>query len=62
MPGRSFQGPLPPLTPAQAELAERLRVHVETLAGQIGERNLFRYAALQKAENYIATSFKLPSL
>ena len=35
------------------ELEERLRAHVTVLAGQIGERNLERPAALQAAEDYI---------
>jgi Zn-dependent M28 family amino/carboxypeptidase len=34
-----------------------LRTHVETLAGSIGERNLWRYASLQRAAEYIATNF-----
>ena len=57
MPARSFEGPLPPISPAQAQLAERLEAHVETLAGQIGERNLFRYPSLLRAAEYIEKSF-----
>lgn len=41
---------------AQAEierLRERLRRHVQVLGGEIGERNLFRPAALQAAAEYI---------
>jgi Zn-dependent M28 family amino/carboxypeptidase len=37
MPGRSFAGPLPPLTAAEESLGDRLRRHVEVLAK--GERN-----------------------
>jgi hypothetical protein len=32
VPGRSFEGPLPPLTPAQADSASRLREHVTAIA------------------------------
>ena len=53
MPGRSFQGALPELSAAQTTLRDRLSVHVHTLAGSIGERNVFRYAALETAAHYI---------
>jgi Zn-dependent M28 family amino/carboxypeptidase len=33
--------------------AARLRRHVEMLAGTIGERNIWRYAALQRAAEYV---------
>src|SRR5688500_13727585 len=36
-------GPLPPLSPKQADLAHRLRQHVEMLAGVIGERNVITH-------------------
>ena len=49
MPGRSHRGPLPPLTAAEGELRDRLRRHVERLAGEIGERNVWRYQALAEA-------------
>jgi hypothetical protein len=39
------------------ELAARLRAHVARLAGEIGERNLLRYAALEQACLYIEQSF-----
>ena len=42
MPGRSFEGTLENLTPEQIVLKGRLRQHVETLATDIGERNLLR--------------------
>jgi Zn-dependent M28 family amino/carboxypeptidase len=40
------------------ELAERLRLHVETLAGVIGERNVFRPQALAAARDYIETTWR----
>lgn len=42
------------MTPApETPLADRLRQHVERLAGEIGERNVFRPQALHAAENFI---------
>src|SRR4030095_12014198 len=40
MPGKSFSGPLPALQAAETEYRERLRRHVEKLAGEIGERDV----------------------
>jgi Zn-dependent M28 family amino/carboxypeptidase len=37
--------------------AERMRRHVERLAGEIGERNIFRPAALAAAREYIAAEW-----
>ncbi|MBW3596294.1 MAG: M20/M25/M40 family metallo-hydrolase [Planctomycetes bacterium] len=54
MPGKSFRGEAPPLDDDAAELRDRLRRHVERLAGEIGERNLQRYPQLQEAAAYIA--------
>jgi hypothetical protein len=54
MPGRSFEGPPPPLSPAQTATAERLRTHVRTLATDIGERNRAHADSLQRARAYIA--------
>jgi Zn-dependent M28 family amino/carboxypeptidase len=53
MPGDSFRGPLPPLTEEQRGLEQELRTHVQRLAGTIGERNVFRYAQLVAAADYI---------
>jgi Zn-dependent M28 family amino/carboxypeptidase len=40
LPGRSFTGPLPSLTPKQAEISRRLREHVQHIAGDIGGRSI----------------------
>jgi len=40
------------------ELAKRLRAHVETLAGTIGERNVFRPQGLAAARDYIETTWR----
>lgn len=57
MPGRSYTGPLPPLSAQEAELRDRLQAHVAALAGSIGERNMWRYEALQAAADYIHETF-----
>ncbi|MSO93946.1 MAG: M20/M25/M40 family metallo-hydrolase [Rhodospirillales bacterium] len=53
MPGRSHAGPLPPLTPEEIELRERLKAHVEALAGGIGERNAWHAGSLDRAAAFI---------
>ncbi len=58
MPGKSYDGALPSLSPEQTQLRDDLRGHVETLAGTIGERNLHRYAALEASARYISTLFE----
>ncbi|MBI2355454.1 MAG: M20/M25/M40 family metallo-hydrolase [Deltaproteobacteria bacterium] len=57
MPGRSHKGVLPPLTAYENDLAGQLALHVEMLAETIGERNIVRYSALQKAAAYITDMF-----
>ena len=56
MPGQSHQGPLPPLSKEQRTLEQELHSHVQTLAGQIGERNLFHHDRLVIAADYILTT------
>lgn len=58
MPGSSHRGPLPPLTPAERELATRLRGHVAALAGAIGERNIWRPGSLERAAAYITATLE----
>lgn len=53
LPGRSYFGPLPPLTEPERVLSRNLKAHVDYLAGEIGERNLSRYAELNAAARYI---------
>ena len=55
MPGISHLGPLPPATDELRALEQELRSYVYALAGEIGERNLFRYPNLVKASEYIQT-------
>lgn len=58
MPGESYRGSLPPLSQEQAGLAERLQQDVSALAGDIGERNLFRHGTLKRSAQYIEAAFK----
>ena len=53
MPGRSFAGPLPSLVPEELALRPRLVEHVRVLAGEIGERNLWRHEALEASARYV---------
>jgi Zn-dependent M28 family amino/carboxypeptidase len=54
---RSFRGPLPELTQAQAGLRDELRRHVEKLAGEIGERNVYQPRKLHAAADYVEGVF-----
>ncbi len=56
MPGKSYTGPLPPLTSAQISLRDELRRDVETLAGQIGQRNIWNHQNLTAAADFLETS------
>ena len=58
MPGRSFTGLLPPLTPEESTLSARLRTHVTALAETIGDRNIWRPDALEQAARYIEQSLR----
>lgn len=53
MPGPSFSGPLPPLTPNQEQLRIELERHVRALAHDIGVRSDEQYANVQRAAVYI---------
>jgi hypothetical protein len=58
MPGKSWQGPLPPLSAGERQSADKLRRHVEVLAGRIGERNVWHPAALAEAAGYIRATLE----
>ena len=58
MPGRSYSESASPLSVDEVELRDRLREHVWTLAGQIGERNLWRREALEASADYIEKRFR----
>jgi Zn-dependent M28 family amino/carboxypeptidase len=57
-PGRSHRGPLTPLAAEEEALARRLARHVERLAGEIGERNLWMYEELEEAVRYLEAQFR----
>jgi hypothetical protein len=51
VPGRSHAGPLPPLTPDQAQLASRLQEHVRAIASR--PHNVSHPQELERAALYI---------
>ena len=57
MPGVSWSG-LSPDAPGKKESGERLAAHVTKLAGEIGERHVWRGRALDDAANYIEERFQ----
>ncbi len=57
MPDASYSGPLPSLSTEESRIRDRLLGHVQTLADQIGERNLWHYPALLAAADYIQDMF-----
>ena len=59
MPGRSHSEVLPPLSADEVALRDRLARHVWMLAGKIGERNLWRYQALEASADYIEKRFQV---
>lgn len=58
MPGTSHRGPLPPLSPAEAEIAAGLHHQVQVLAGGVGERNIWRHGSMDKAASHIASTLE----
>lgn len=58
MRGRPVSAPLPPLTPDEAWVRARLAEHVRALAGEIGERNMWRPEALEASARYISATFR----
>jgi Zn-dependent M28 family amino/carboxypeptidase len=62
MPGQSYRGALPPLTPAQGGLRDRLQAHVQVLAGDIGERHAYQRRRLDAAADYISAQFEAMEL
>lgn len=57
MPRRSHRGPLPPLTGAEQERADRLQADVQVLAAEIGERTTRRPEQLARAAAFIHERF-----
>ena len=58
MPGFSYSGPLPDLTEIESEIKNRITQHINSLAGEIGERNIWNYKALEASVDLIESVFK----
>jgi len=58
MPGESYRGEIDPSGKRELTLAQQLERDVTVLATEIGERNVFTYAQLEKAATWIETSFR----
>jgi Zn-dependent M28 family amino/carboxypeptidase len=58
MPGRSYDGAPPALSPEEQASREHLSAHVRRLSGDIGERNAGHYEALVEARDYIAEELR----
>src|SRR6266511_1946307 len=61
MPGKNMSNAAP-LSSVEIELCGELIADVQTLAGQIGERNMARYSQLNAAADFIETSFSRAGL
>ena len=53
MPKHSYSGPFQPLSGDEVLVRDRLRKHVTTLAGEIGERNIWHARGLEASAEYI---------
>lgn len=62
MPRKTFRGALPPLTSEQSILRAELVSAVQTLGGEIGERNFEHYAELTAARDFVERSFSAAGL
>jgi Zn-dependent M28 family amino/carboxypeptidase len=58
MPGKSFSGPLPAVTPEQTALADQLKRHITALAQNILHRDMQHPNNLEKAAQYIEKQWK----
>ena len=58
MPGKSWSGPVPRLSPEEQVIHDRLQQHVDILAQQIGERNVWNADALAASAAYIQTTLQ----
>ncbi len=56
MPGKSYQGKLPPLQPEEIALQQSLQTDVKKLATEIGARNYGQYERLNAAKDFLESS------
>src|SRR5215475_13727492 len=61
MPGKNVSKP-GPLSPDEIALRQELRANVQKLGGEIGERNMWHYAKLNAAADFIEDSFSRAGL
>src|SRR5215813_3660850 len=61
MPGKNVSK-AGPLSPDEVMLREELRAHVQKLAGEIGERNMWHHAQLNAAADFIEDSLSRAGL
>jgi hypothetical protein len=61
MPGKNISK-VAPLSPDEVILREELHADVQTLAGEIGERNMWHYPQLNAAADFIENSFSRAGL
>jgi hypothetical protein len=61
MPGKNISNAAP-LSPEEIDLRTELKSDVQTLAGEIGERNMARYGQLNAAADFIEDSFSRAGL
>ena len=57
MPGISYTGPFQKLSEEENEIKKNIKKHIETLAIQIGERNIWNFEKLCAAADYIERIF-----
>ena len=58
MPGKSHRGPLPPLSEGEVALRDALKRDLETLARDIGERNVYTCEKLNAAADFVELSLR----
>lgn len=58
MPGKSYRGPLDPLTEEQIVSREALKRDIEKLAGEIGPRSLLQYNSFRAAGEFVEASLQ----
>jgi Zn-dependent M28 family amino/carboxypeptidase len=57
MPGISYTGPFQKLSEEEIEIEQNIKNHIEILASQIGERNIWNFEGLCAAADYIERIF-----
>src|SRR5215217_7723097 len=62
MPGKSFSGPRPPLSPEHLALSKELAADVQKLGGAIGARNVYQYEELKAGADFIEQAFAATGL